>query len=368
MKKTMIMPRSYIQGNGVIYEIGIYVKKLGDKPILIWDEVVRNIVSDILFSSFKERDVKSIEVIFSGECTKNEAKRIKNIALKECADVIVGIGGGKTLDMSKVVASFTNNPNIIIPTSASTDAPTSSYTIWHNDQGNNVGYDKWNFNPDMVLVDTHILAKSPVRMFIAGMGDALATWYEANACFNAGIDNFAGGSQTLTVMDMARLCLDTLIEYGKAAKISIEKQIVTPAFEKVVEAIILMSGIGWESGGISTAHSLESSLHIFFPEVRKLLHGEGVAFGLACQMCLEKSLVIDEINKIIDFMIEIGLPVSFNDLNLSKLDFERILKFAESVMKSNPAVRNHNFKVTAESLASAIILADSLGNSRNKLK
>ena len=360
------MPRSYVQGSGLIYETGNYVKKLGDKPILIWDKVVRNIVSDILFSSLKEIDIKSLEVIFNGECSKSEAERIKNIALKEDVNVVVGIGGGKTLDISKAIASFTKNPNIIIPTSASTDAPTSSYTIWYNEQGNNIGYDKWDFNPDIVLVDTDILSKSPVPLFIAGIGDALATWYEANACFTADIDNFADGSQTLAVMNMAKLCLDTIIKYGRVAKISIEKQIVTTAFENVVEAIILLSGIGWESGGISTAHSLESSFRIFFPETRKLLHGEGVAFGLICQMCLEKNLIINKTNKIIDFMIEMGLPVSFNDLNLENPDFERTLKFTKFVMESNPAVRNHNFKVTAESLASAIILANSLGSLRKQ--
>lgn len=368
MKKAVIMPRSYIQGVGVISETSSYVKKLGSKPILIWDEIVRNIASEALYGSFKEADIQYSEVIFNGECTKHEAERIKDIALKEKVDVIIGIGGGKTLDISKAIAALIKKPNIIIPTSASTDAPTSSYTIWYDEQGNNIGYDKWNFNPDIVLVDSYILAKSPIRLFIAGIGDALATWYEANACFKAGIDNFAGGSQTLTVMNMAKLCLDTLIEYGKVAKISVEKQIVTPALEKVIEAVILLSGIGWESGGISTAHAIESSLHIFFPEVSELLHGEGVAFGLACQMCLEKDLDIKKTKEVIDFMVEIGLPVSFNDLNLNGLDFKKVLEFAKSVVDNNPAAKNHNFKVTAESLAGAIILADSLGASAKQDK
>lgn len=370
MKRAIIMPRSYVQGDGIINEVASYIKKLGDKPLLIWDRVVKNILVEDFYSSLNKEGIRHVEAIFNGECTKEESKRIKNIALKEDVNVIAGIGGGKTLDVSKSVAALTGNPNIIIPTAASTDAPTSSYTIWYNEQGNNVGYDKWNFNPDIVLVDTQILVKAPVRLFVSGVGDALATWYEANACFKAGIDNFAGGLQTLAVMNMARLCLDIIMEYGKVAKISVEKQIVTPAFEKVTEAIILLSGIGWESGGISTAHSLEASFHSNFPEISNLLHGEGVAFGLICQMSMEENIAVDEVNKIIDFMIEIGLPVSFNDLKLEGLDYKKVLGLARSVIKNNPAVKNHSFRVTASSLASAIILADYLGNLRkqNKIK
>lgn len=361
MKKVIIMPRKYVQGEGVVSETGQYVGLLGKKPALIWDDNVRDIVSKDISNSLEQNHIKPVEIMFNGECTKNEADRIAEKIKEEDLDVIVGIGGGKTLDTVKAAAAYTGKPLVVIPTIASTDAPTSAMSIWYTEKGEYEGVDFWKFNPDIVIVDTGILVKAPARMFISGIGDALATWYEANASYKSRAITMAGGVQTLTVMSMAKLCLDTIVGYGKLAKTAVEKKVVTPAFERVIEATILLSGIGFESGGLATAHAIASTLPNFFPETHKFLHGENVAFGLMCQLCLEEDLEADEIDNIVDFMIDIGLPVTFADLNMADVTLEEINKFAEGTVSGIPFITNHNFEVTAESLASAVIAADSLG-------
>jgi glycerol dehydrogenase len=368
MKKVIIMPRKYVQGFGVIAEVNSYISLLGCKPALIWDKIVRNIVSEPIIASLKKDHMEPFEIMFNGECTKEEANRISAMVIKTKNDVIVGIGGGKTLDTARAVAAYNNLPLVIIPTTASSNAPISSYTVWYNEKGEHAGYDGWKFNPDIVLVDTAVLVKAPVRFFLSGIGDALASWHEANASYISRTMTFSGGVHSMTIMNMAKLCFDTLLQYGKMAKLAVINKVVTPAFEKVIEASILLSGLCWESGGVSSAHAIALTLHTVFPETHKFLHGECVAFGLVCQLCLEEDLSADEVNQVIDFMIDMELPVSFDDFNLHDLHVERIKELAKVTISDQASVHSHNFKVTIESLTDAIIFANSLGNSRKSIK
>jgi DNA-binding transcriptional LysR family regulator len=86
-------------------------------------------------------------------------------------------------------------------------------------------------NPALVLVDTDIIVRAPVRTLVAGMGDALATWFEADACLKSNALNNSGGHITSTAMALARHCLETILECGFNAKKACENKTVTPDFE-----------------------------------------------------------------------------------------------------------------------------------------
>lgn len=104
-------------------------------------------------------------------------------------------------------------------------------------------------NPDVVLVDTNIITQAPVRFLVAGMGDAFDTWFEAEDCrLKRGL-NMTGRVGSMSAYALARLCHETLLEYGTFAKQACENHIVTPAFEHIVEANTLLSGHGFESRG-----------------------------------------------------------------------------------------------------------------------
>lgn len=82
----------------------------------------------------------------------------------------------------KLLHTIQKKPVIIVPTIASTDAPCSALSVIYTDEG---VFEKYLFlpsSPDMVMVDTDIVSKAPVRLLISGMGDALATYFEARAC------------------------------------------------------------------------------------------------------------------------------------------------------------------------------------------
>jgi len=166
---------------------------------------------------------------------------------------------------------------------------------------------------------------------------------------------------------MARLCFDTILEFGVEAKAAVECGVATPAVEKVVEANILLSGVGWESGGLATAHAIANSLPALH-ETHGLMHGEKVAFGLMTQLCLEQDLPMDTIYRIADFLVAVGLPTTFAAMKMQDVSKERLLAFAQSVSGEGSFIHNHPFAVTAQDLVDAMIAADALGRNRKAKK
>jgi glycerol dehydrogenase len=366
MKSVLIAPRKYVQGRGVLKELGCYAKLLGKKPLVLWDECVKGLVGPTVTAAIREAGLEMGEAMFQGEATQAERARVGQLARQQGADIAVGIGGGKILDIAKAVAVDLGIKLITCPTIASNDSPTSAASVWYNDEGDFVGFDCWPFNPDIVLVDTQVVVRGPVRAFVAGMGDALSTWVEAEAAYKGRAANIAGGRPTMAAMAIARLCYDTLMELGRDAKRDLEQKALTPAVEKVIEANVLLSGLGFESGGLATAHMVGNLLSNV-PECKKLMHGEKVGFGIVTQLCLDDEADVDERNAIIDFEIAIGLPVTFAELNLAGVSRGRLQAIGEACAGEGSLCRNHPFSVTADDVVDAMIAADALGAERQAL-
>ena len=212
---------------------------------------------------------------------------------------MIGMGGGKIIDTAKIAADRANIPVIIIPTIASTDAPCSGCAVTYTKTGvfEKVYYQR--SNPSVVLVDMDIIAAAPVRFLVSGMGDALATWFEARACFETNSMNECGGTSTLAGLNLARLCWDVLQEHGFQAKTDNEQGKTTPALEAITEANILLSGIGFESGGLAAAHAIHNGLTAL-DETHAYYHGEKVAFGVLAGLHLNQTR-LDEVKKVYSF-------------------------------------------------------------------
>jgi len=366
MKAVLIAPRKYVQGPDVLSEAGTLIAAIGKRPLVLWDKKVKSIVGKTLLASLAEAKLKVADVAFAGDSTHAEVDRVAKLAAEAKADVIVGVGGGKALDTAKAAAAKTGSAMITIPTIASNDSPTSSYTVWYDEKGNCLGFESWGRNPDLVLVDTRVIANGPVRAFVAGMGDALATWIEARVCLQTRSANLAGGVSTQAAMALAQLGYDILLEYGIEAKRAVEAKVVTPAVEKVVEANVLLSGLGFESGGVATAHMIANCLPSL-PECHALMHGQEVGFGIISQLCLEEDVEVEEIYRIVDFEIAIGLPVTFADLGLAGVKRQRLEDIGKICAGAGSLCHYHPFKVTPESIIDAMIAADALGAARKKL-
>nr|MDT0664419.1 iron-containing alcohol dehydrogenase [Micromonospora sp. DSM 115978] len=91
---------------------------------------------------------------------------------------------------------------------------------------------------------------------------------------------------TATAGALAKLCYEILLADGPAAVAAAKTGAVTPALERIVEANTLLSGLGFESGGLAVAHSVHNGLTTV-PATHAYLHGEKVAFGLLVQLVVE---------------------------------------------------------------------------------
>jgi glycerol dehydrogenase len=367
MHFTFIAPRKYLQGRNVLREAGAHLAKLGAKPLLLWDARVKGLLADRVLPGIQAAGLAAIDVEFRGDSTKAEAARVAQIARDQGADMIVGFGGGKTLDTAKAAAAAAGVKMVSCPTVASTDSPTSSFTVWYDEQGVCQGFESWGVNPDLVLVDSQVIAEAPVRAFVAGMGDALSTWVEAEVVYSTRSQNLAGGRATLVAMAIARLGYETLMKHGLEAKRAVEQKVVTHAVESVIEANTLMSGLGFESGGVATAHMIANCLP-GFPECKGLMHGEEVAFGIISQFCLDENMPTAEMHRMVDFMIDIGLPVTFAELGLTGVGRDRLKKIGDICAGPGSLCHAHPFKVTSEMVVDAMIAADALGRERKARK
>jgi glycerol dehydrogenase len=350
-------PGRYIQGRGAIERLGEVLKQLGSsKPLILRDAVVTEILGDAL------RVKGAFYVDFGGESSPEEIDRVAGKAQEEGADAIVGLGGGKTLDTAKAVAHPAELPLVIAPTIASTDAPTSSLSVVYNEDGAFLEYRFFGRNPDAVLVDTAIIARAPVRFLVAGMGDGLSTYFEADASSRTRKEAMSGGSPTQAALTLARLCYDTLIEYGLAARLAAEQGAVTPAVEKVVEANTLLSGLGFESGGLAAAHSVHNGLTVL-PGTHHYWHGEKVAFGTLSMLMLEERPT-EVVEEVVDFCLEVGLPVTLEDIGLGDVSREDLEKVAEAACAEGETIHNEPFEVYSQMVVDAMLAADAFGRQR----
>lgn len=351
-------PLRYVQGQGEFGRLPLYTAPYGNACVII-DGFLYQDLNARLEKAYAESDAKFVSISFNGECCEEEVERIAKIARENGAAVIVGAGGGKTMDTAKICADEMGLPVIIAPSSASTDAPVSEIAVVYKPDGEYIGSRKMKKNADLVLVDTEIILKAPRRLFVAGMGDALATWLEAQACECSDSPNYIGSGmrRCKAGMAIAKASWDILFEDGEKALMALDSGVVTEAFENVVEANTLLSGLGFLNTGLATAHGIHSGLTVL-PETHKYLHGEKVAFGIVCQMVLENTPA-ETVDKVMRFMVAIGLPVTLADLGVAA-ERDKVLAIAEKTA-NGPLIHQEPFAVTTERVYGAIIAADALG-------
>lgn len=355
----MIAPNRYIQGPGVLDNIGEHIKHLGTRVFFIGGPTALSIVKKCATGSLQKNNIDFIFESFSGECTKAGADEISKKARQFKSDVIVGTGGGRAIDTAKAVSHETGSCLVIVPTVASNDAPCSALSVQYNEKHVLDRFLILSRNPDVVLVDSKVIVQAPTRYFVAGMGDALATWFEANTCTKSMAKNMAGGISTAAALSLARLCYDTLMEYGYFAKKAVDSNVLTPAVEKVIEANTLLSGIGFESSGLAAAHGIHEGLLILEGTEDKL-HGELVAFGTLAQMVLE-NFNRTEIDRVLDFCNSVGLPVTLKQLGVEDTSPDAVMKAAEVACMEGLTTHNSYLEITPEIILGAILGADALG-------
>jgi glycerol dehydrogenase len=363
VRQTAVFPGRYVQGEGALADVGDEVSRLGTRALVIAGGSARKSLIPSLLPRWSERLQLSVER-FDGECCDPEIERLTQVAKQQDYDVVVGMGGGKVIDTAKAVGHQTGAHIAIVPTIASTDAPTSAVSVIYTPQGAFLRLLVLPRNPELVVVDTRVIAQAPVRFLVAGMGDALATWFEADACRQSHSPNECGGLGTLTGYSLARLCYDTILEYGVTAKASCEQKVVTPALAHVVEANTLLSGLGFESGGLASAHAIHNGL-TQLPGTHDYYHGEKVAIGTLAGLFLadRPSSLIDEVY---DFCESVALPTTLAGIGIGDASDDDLRVVAEAACAEGEKIHHEPYRVTPDAVVAAIKTADLVGRKRQK--
>ena len=354
-------PARYTQGRNATDSLGQEMAKLGipGPALIVASKSVIALLSERWQRSLNQAGISHAIHLFAGECSVSEIERVKAAAGRNAAHVIIGAGGGKVLDTARAAAADLNLPVVNCPTVASSDAPCSALSVVYTDEGVFQEYRIYTRNPDLVLVDTQVVAQSPPRLLVAGMGDALATWFEAKTCVDGNIQNMRGGASTRSALALAELCYRILLSDGADAFHAVQDKVVTPALERLVEANTLLSGLGFESSGLAAAHAVHNGLTTA-PQSHAFFHGEKVAFGVLVQLILEgKSRSL--INEVLEFATEVSLPTTLADIGLGDVSSDVLGQIAVRTTATGETIHNEPFEVRPEMVVDAIRAADSTG-------
>ena len=351
MARIFGSPHRYIQGPDALEALPALTNGLGARAVLITDPPVWNLMRPRIEAAYGTNAAPPV-VLADAEITYQTIADATTQAEVHRPTVVLGAGGGKALDIAKGVANSLHIPIITLPTIASTDAPTSKVYVVYNAQHELVGVEHMDRNPAAVVVDTRLIIKAPVRFLLAGIGDAIAKKFEAEASLNAGALNLHGTPPLQIAAHLADACYRILRDNAEEAVAAVSHGEVTPAFENTVEAGILLAGLAFENSGLSFAHAMTRGLSAASATGRTL-HGEQVAYALLVQLILERRPA-EFLEDLLVFYRRIGLPDGLRALAGVSVPSDEINLMASRTMEA-PHTQKMPYRVTHAAIVDAML-------------
>lgn len=299
-----------------------------------------------------ELETKTSYEYYGGCCTDKRTMEVAKLVEQKQFDGIIAVGGGKVADLGKAAAYVSQVPILILPTLAATCAAYTPLSVMYNQDGSMDRFDIFPVSNALVLIEPAVILDSPKELMVAGIGDTLAKWYEANSMI-AQLEILPIEIQV--ALFAAKKCRDVLLANGQLALDAMEKKELNQAFLNVIETNILLGGMvggfGDEYGRTSGAHSVHDALTIM-PESHHQLHGNKVAYGIFVQLVIENKW--QEIDNLLSFYKQLGLPTSLKDMNMAHFTATDINKIAERATVDHETIHFMKETITAEIVANAI--------------
>lgn len=318
-------PSEYILKEGILEELEPKLIERGLQNVLIVHGIKSWQAAKPFFPKFTQ--VAHDEYTYNGECSLSEIEVLAELIKTKSYDAIIGVGGGKVLDLVKSVCHVTHISSILIPTLASNCSPWTPVSVIYDEQGKFIRYDIYPVSASLLLIEPRILLHAPVKMLIAGIGDTLAKWYEADVQI-AGIENKPVPLQISHFT--AAQCKDLIWKHSEEAVTAAREAHLTDDFIKIVETVIVLGGMvggfGDHFGRIAGAHSIHNGLTAIH-STHDALHGDKVAYGILVQLVLEEKW--EEIEAILPFYQVLGLPVSLVNIGITEINEDIITVIAE---------------------------------------
>lgn len=351
----------YYQGPGAIALAGPVAAGLGREPLLVADALVARLIRPSIEESLRLHGLGLAWGEVTGDVTHPMIERLVAAALANGRrpDVVLAAGGGKGVDSGKAVARELGARLIVLPTSASNDGPCSKAFVFYDECHRMLSVEHLCRSPDAVIVDTQIVAKAPPALLVSGIGDALCKLYEGRQVRMAGGANLFGGGHTVASEQIALAC-ERVIRQDAAAGLAAAAGGNTDAsFERLVESLVLLSGLAFENSGLSIAHSMTRGL-TRLRHSAAALHGQQVGYGLLVQFVLERrshSFMEEQIR----FHRSVGLAASLHELCGQAPDHSDFTAIAEGVMTS-PHLSHFERPLTAADFEAAMLHLEELSH------
>lgn len=307
----------YIQGKNIKNIIPKVIKDFSDKVLVIGGPITINLLFPALGNEFNAKDIEYKLINYEGKCTRNQAIGYSEIAISKGFGAIIGVGGGKCMDLAKAVAFFSKLPVINIPTSIATCAAVSAVSIMYTNEGKCDGNILMDRETDAVIVDSDIIARSPKRLIASGIFDSLAKLPEVlNGEEKMDINNHT--LLSYIAYANSKIISEFLLYHGKNVSNNPE------FFDKLEDLILinllytsLVSGFSCGLNQLALAHGLyDAARNLFTEDTRDILHGEIVGTGILIQMAYNGNSQ-KEINNFKNFMIEMNIPTKLKELNIN---------------------------------------------------
>ncbi len=342
-------PQEYICKKGAWDELEAHLENRNIQSVLVLHGEKSWAVAKNFFPKFVS--IKASFANYGGENTEEKAKEFCLFIQKNKIEGIISVGGGKISDLGKLIGNQMSLPIIILPTLASTCAAYTPISVIYAQTGEMVRLDVFARANSLVLIDPTIIVNSPKELLVAGIGDTLAKWYEADSI----ISQLENKSVEIEVSwYAAKQCQQKLLKYSKDALKAIDDQQFSEAFQQIVETNILLAGMvggfGDDYGRCSGAHSIHDALTIL-PQSHHQLHGNKVAYGIFVQLVIENKLA--EINELLPFYHELGLPTCLEDLNMN-LTKEEVKNVAIRASEAHETIHFMKETITPEIVENAM--------------
>jgi len=349
-----VAPAQVLRGVQALKQSGEAVARLGHRPLVVGGEHTLATLASQLQPVLEQQQLTYSLASYTPDCSEASLASLRKAVASHQADFIIGIGGGKALDTAKLLAHQCKLPVVTVPTSAATCAAWTGLSNIYSDQGAflyDVSLDRC---PDLLVLDYSLIQTAPQRTLVAGIGDALAKWYEASV---------SSGSESATLIiaavQQARVLRDILFQKSADAL----KEPGSEVWREVVDATVLLAGVIGGLGGAQcrtvAAHAVHNGLtHLL--SAHDALHGEKVAYGILVQLRLEEMLQGNQLaasarQQLLKFYAEIGLPQTLNDLNLGSITLGELQQAAEMACSPNSDIHRLPFKVVPEQLMAAMV-------------
>ncbi|ABA19642.1 Iron-containing alcohol dehydrogenase [Trichormus variabilis ATCC 29413] len=360
-----VAPAKVIRGSNILQVAATEIAKLGSRPLIVAGNSTVAISQESLQPILEAQNLHVAQASYGADCAEASLKALRKAAKEHKADAIIGIGGGKALDTAKLVAHQLDLPVATIPTSAATCAAWTALSNVYSEDGAFLYDVALSRCPDLLILDYDLIQTAPQHTLVAGIGDAIAKWYEASV-------SSGHLEQTLIIsaVQQARVLRDILFQKSAIAL----QQPGSEAWREVVDATVLLAGVIGGLGGAQcrtvAAHAVHNGLtHI---AGHSSIHGEKVAYGILVQLRLEEMVQGNQLatasrQQLLKFYAEIGLPQKLGDLGLGNITLGELQTAAEIALTPQSDIHRLPFKVALEQLMAAMVSTTAPTDSRDSV-